>query len=492
MKNAESVGEAPAGKRLHPVSMLYFLFRSGKELSGLLPLIPAVIWGADKLLGRSIERGSLTAFVVAGAAMLLISVAWIRWLRFRYRVGQGVLYIEQGLWVRRKMWIAQDRIQSLDTTVAVYDRLFGLVRLEVETAGGDENAVLSSIAAAEAARIQAALGLGGDAASEDAEETPAERLLPSGGARSMRFSLRRTLLLSVASGKFLLIWTVVVGGGVQLWDEWLRKTEIWDAMSGPLFAAGLPLAIGAFAAATWAFAVAVTFLLTYGFRLEAEGDTLTIERGVLEKKRRVIASRRIQAVQVTEHALLMPFRMASVRIVIAGGSDDENKTVDVFPLLRVSELPKLFETFLTDYRWPGSWKPVGKKAYNSYALFPALLASLAAAAAIVWLPTDWRWCALLLPPVVWAFGFMAFRQAAWSREEGLLALRNGAFSKKTVLIPRPRVQWHRRSQTPMQKGKQLATLKVAIAAGKSGTAFSLRHADADDVRALSDWLSRKR
>ncbi|WP_169088433.1 PH domain-containing protein [Paenibacillus sp. PL91] len=34
-----------------------------------------------------------------------------------------------------------------------------------------------------------------------------------------------------------------------------------------------------------------------------EEDTLTIERGLLEKKRRVIAMRRIQAVSVTENVL---------------------------------------------------------------------------------------------------------------------------------------------------------------------------------------------
>ncbi|UUZ92007.1 PH domain-containing protein [Paenibacillus sp. P25] len=149
-----------SGRRLHPVSMIYFILRSGKELSGLLPLIPVCILLGDRLLGQDISRFLLTALIIGAAAILLITFAWLRWRRFMYRVEQGLLYIEHGLWVRKKLWIPRERIQSMNTTLSLYDRIFGLIRLEVETAGGDgkPEAVLSSISAAEAARIQEALG----------------------------------------------------------------------------------------------------------------------------------------------------------------------------------------------------------------------------------------------------------------------------------------------------------------------------------------------
>ncbi|MFD1954852.1 PH domain-containing protein [Paenibacillus thailandensis] len=484
---------ASAEKRLHPVSMLYFLVRSGKETAGLLPLIPVCILLADRIFGKEVDRFLLTALVIAGAAILLIAFAWLRWRRFQYRIEPNVLYIEHGLWVRQKAWISKDRILSLDTSVSVYDRLFGLVRLEVETAGGDDKpeAVLSSITAAEAARIQEELGWSrrAAAAAPSAGETSRLDEPDSGVPSRLQLPLGRTLLLSATSGKFGVVWLVIAGGGLKLWDQWLRESAIWAYLYDRLTAVNFAGIVVAYAIVTWLLAFAVTFLFVYGFRLELEEGRLTIERGLAEKKRKVIATRRIQAVRVTENALQRLFGMASVRIVVAGSSDEDKKTVDLYPLVRVSELPALFETFLPDYRLPKTWNPVSRKAYGHYVTVPALLGLLAAGAAIVWLPTGWRWCAILLPVIVWRTGAMEFRQAAWSLEEGQLGIRSGSFSKQIALIPRFRVQWHRTSQSPLEEGKRLATLKVAVASGKSGARFSLRHAPASDIRKLSSWLS---
>lgn len=128
-------GPLPANRRLHPVSILYFLIHSGKELAGLLPLIPFCIFLIHRVFGKEIDRIVLTACVIAAAAVMLIVFAWLRWRRFVYRVEDGVLYMEHGLWVRRKLWITKERIQSLNITVSLYDRMFGLVRLEMETSG---------------------------------------------------------------------------------------------------------------------------------------------------------------------------------------------------------------------------------------------------------------------------------------------------------------------------------------------------------------------
>lgn len=482
------------GKRLHPVSMLYFLAHSGKELAGLLPLIPVCILLADRIFGREIARFLLTASVILAAAILLVVLAWLRWRRFVYHVEHGVLYVEHGLWVRRKVWIAKERILSLDTTISVYDRVFGLVRLEVETVGGDgkPEAVLSSITAEEAVRIQTALGWTRNAAASAQAAARADRAERPGGAipHRMQLPLGRALVLSMTSGKFALIWLVIAGGGLKLWDQWLRDSAVWTYWYNQLMSANIFGMIAVYAAVTWLLAFAVTFFLEHGFRLEIDGDKLAIERGLWEKKRKVIATRRIQAVRVTENALHKLFGMASVRIVVAGSSDEDKKTIDLFPFVRNSELPALFETFLTDFHLPKTWNPASPRAYRSYVLFPALLSLAAAAAAILWLPTDWRWCALLFPVIVWLGGVLKFRQTAWSQEDGQLAIRYGSFSRQRVLVPRFRIQWHRTSQTPIQEGRRLATLKVAVASGKSGSAFSLRHFSASDIRELSNWLSR--
>ncbi len=453
----------------------------------MVPLIPAVLLLANRLFGGEVDRVLLTAVLAAAAVLALLAFAWLRWRRFRYRVEGGVLYIEHGLWVRRKSWIGKERVLSLDTTVSMYDRLFDLVRLEVETAAGDDEpeAVLSSISLEEAGRIQAVLG-GGDVLGAASDEALGSD--PQGAAPRWRMSLGRTFALSATSGKFATIWLVVAGGGLRLWNEWLEDRAIGETLHEFVHDIGLPSAIVLYALLAGLLAVGAAFFLECGFRLAKEDGTLIVERGLWEKKRRVVESRRIQAVLVTEQPLHRPFGMAAVRVVVAGSADEEKSTIDLLPFVRVAELPALFATFLPDFRLPSDWRPASRKAYGSYALLPAAAGSIAAAAAIAWLPTDWRWFALLLPALAWASGALQWRQAAWSQEGDLLAIRSGGFSRRQAMVRRRRVQWLRASQSPIQRGRGLATLRVA-AAGASGAGLTIRHADAAKLRELSAWLT---
>ncbi|MEI0736790.1 PH domain-containing protein [Paenibacillus sp. JTLBN-2024] len=487
------------GRRLHPVSMLYFLAHSGKELAGLLPLIPVCILLTNDLFGKEVNRFFLTAAIVIAAMILLIGLAWLRWRRFLYRVEQGVLYIEHGLWVRRKLWISKERISSLDTSISIYDRIFGLVRLKVETAGGNDEpeAVLSSITAAEAVRIQAMLGLPNDAGIPSVNESR-QSLATHSEANALshgewRMSLGHTLIMTMVQGKLLVIWLVLAGGGLKLWDQWLRGTSAWAYIYDRLMLASIPGMIAIYVILTWMIALIATFFLEYGFRLKVHGDSITIERGFLEKKRKVIKTNRIQAVRVTENVLHRLFGMASVRIVMSGSSEEDKKTVDLFPLVCGSEIPPLFNRALPGFTLPKTWNRVSKKGYGNYVVFPFLVCLLAAAVAVVSLPTSWRWFVLFIPIIVWwrrRVGIQEGRMVTGGRRPVCHSVRK--FHETASAHPRSKVQWHRSTQTLFQEGKQIATLRVHVASSKSGAVFLLRHAPVTDVHKLSDWLSFSR
>ena len=94
--------------------------------------------------------------------LLLLSFHSLReflsWLRFTYRIEEGELRIESGFFVKKKRYIPFERIQSLDFSEGILQRLFGLVKVKVETAGssgsGEAEAVLTAITKAEAKAIQ--------------------------------------------------------------------------------------------------------------------------------------------------------------------------------------------------------------------------------------------------------------------------------------------------------------------------------------------------
>src|SRR5699024_1446035 len=84
-----------------------------------------------------------STYIYLGVAIfliLLITFSILSWYRFSYRVENEELRIEYGIFIRNKRYISKNRIQSIDLTAGVVHRLFRLVQVQIETAGGGTDA----------------------------------------------------------------------------------------------------------------------------------------------------------------------------------------------------------------------------------------------------------------------------------------------------------------------------------------------------------------
>ncbi|TYP74079.1 PH domain-containing protein [Paenibacillus methanolicus] len=127
--NGSNERAAGAGRRLHPVSMLYFIGKGMKELYGWLPLIPVLALSAPKVFGPGANRLAVASVLAGIAVLALLAMAWVRWRKFVYRIDANGVYVEHGLWIQNRLWITKESVQSLDVKTAVYDRQFRLVTL---------------------------------------------------------------------------------------------------------------------------------------------------------------------------------------------------------------------------------------------------------------------------------------------------------------------------------------------------------------------------
>ena len=86
--------------------------------------------------------------------MIIILLVWgvLSWLRFSYRIEDNQLVIEHGVVMRQKIYIAKDRIQVIDISSGVVQRLFGLVEVQVKTAGSSSKEAKISAVTREVAR----------------------------------------------------------------------------------------------------------------------------------------------------------------------------------------------------------------------------------------------------------------------------------------------------------------------------------------------------
>ena len=138
-------------KRLHPIAAVIHFIKHLKDL--FFPFVVIFLFGGNGLSLSFWEMLFTATFIILSLVIGIFS-----WLRFTYRVEDGELRIESGVFVRKKRYIPFERIQSLDFSEGIFQRPFGLVKVRVETAGSsgsqDAEAVLTAISKAEATAIQ--------------------------------------------------------------------------------------------------------------------------------------------------------------------------------------------------------------------------------------------------------------------------------------------------------------------------------------------------
>ncbi|MBE9915889.1 PH domain-containing protein [Paenibacillus donghaensis] len=489
MKTSEPV-EISSLNRLHPVSILYFAVKTLKELYAFLPLIPLIVIFSNELFGRPVNRLWLSVFLVTVAVLLIAILGWLRWWRFGYFAEKQVFYIEHGLLVKQKIWIHSNRIQSLDTIQSIYDRWFGLLRLNVETAGGKKpEAVLSSITSTEAARIRKELGFSTESTTDhrsihdQAKESEA-------GVRIL--SVSGLLIHSLLPDKFMYVFVIFSVGAFKFGHEWLKASSIWGYLQDQLGSAWIVLLILILFTLSWIIAVTINLLGDYGFKLESDGDKLVIERGLLERKHITLPLDRIQAIHLVEHTLHKPLGYVSIRAVTAGIMGKDEKTITLFPVVRRGEEIDFLKRFVPAFSVPQEWSGVEPKTKRNFIVFPTLLLLITTIPAMIWLPWHLGWIVMFLSFIVFAYGSMEYKQMGWSIVDGYIAIRYGGFSRHRVIIPKRRVQWHQMSQTPFQEYRQLANLRIALASGKGAAKFTLRYASLQHVRQLVDSITNCR
>ncbi|MFC4099780.1 PH domain-containing protein [Paenibacillus xanthanilyticus] len=510
--NEQAAGEA---RRLHPISMLYFVSKGVKELYGWLPLIPVLAITAPKVFGPGASRLVVASVLAGGAVLLLVGIAWLRWRKFMYRIDADGIYAEHGLWVQKRLWITKESVQSLDTKAAVYDRMFGLVSLRLENAGASESeAMFSSVTRAEAERIRIALGFAPSAGASDGREqkhheaeptptpaAPGYSALPashSGKAAGSEttviartLSRQELLLHSTTTDKFGVILLLAAGGMGKLWDSWLADSAAWDFFAHRLGALGIGLAAMLLLFLCWLVAVAATYLTDYGFEVRLHDEKLHIAKGLLERKQFTLRRDRIQAVHLIDHALRRPFGLVTIRLIIAGAQENNEKTTVLFPLMKEAHAADFLARFLPAYVYQREWSVLDRSARRHYVFIPAFICGLLAMPAMIWIPGGFGWLALLLPAFAWLAGELSYRQTGWAMHGDQLAIRKGLFARHRILMPRRRVQWYRMTETPFQRTRGTASLKVTLASGQAGKPADIAHLPKPQAEAILRFLSRR-
>lgn len=463
--------------RLSPLSIPYRAASTAARLGWVLVIATL---GSAQVPGAG---PMLVVGVVVGVLALAGLYQFARWRRFEYHLTDDSFDIESGVFSRRTREIPLGRVQNVDTSRNAAQRALGLAALTIETAGGSESeASLRFVSEGEAERLREAIGqrkrrqegaMNGDTSASEPTVDETELFSLTG---------KELVLLGVVSVDLRLLSLFSVGISVvapQLARGGGPRDPLFSlALTAPVVAAGLVVVAALLSAA-------VSAGNYYGFRLSRAGDELRYARGLLSRYTGTIPLSKVQTVSISENVLARLIGYASLAVETAGYAPGDSGSESAVPLARrerVLELAREVEPF-GEVNFERPPERARLRYVFRYAIAGLLLTGGAYAVdRFTGFSFAWYLVAGLvaLAPVG---AHLKWRNVGFAVLDDHVVLREGFWSRTTMVVPYYRVQTVVDSQTVFQRRRDLATVVVDTAGSGGLTGSDARALDIDADRA---------
>lgn len=468
-------------KRLHPLSAWLTSLRILREM-----LLPLIVFIATTLFGRGSESPLFIWNIgIVGGFVIFVSI-WgvLSWMRFKYTVIDGELKIHHGVLIRKKQYISHERIQTIDLTEGIWHRMLGLVKVQVETAGGSKpEAVLTAVTKDEARWIKRELIARGKAEDEVQRENREEKLQSSHSLSHLHL-----ILYGATSGGIGVTIAFLIGGLSQL-EQVIPGQGLYEYMFSLFHVKALVLLFVIVFVVAWIFGVLMTVLKFAHFTISRSEEGLHLSRGLLERKQLTISLERVQAIRVVEGVIRGPLGYVTIHVESAGYGTNQGDSTILFPLLPKSQFAVFLQKFIPQYARSASveLQKLPRKALPGYLLRAVLPITLVAAVVTAFAPVGYL--SLGLIPVALLYGFWRFKSAGWQLQQEMLYFRMRGWALTTAYIPKGRMQWCEVRQSPFQLRSGLSSCLTAVASGRT---FKLLGLNLDSGLKIISWFDRSK
>jgi putative membrane protein len=447
-------------RRLHPAAWVVHALGALRE--ALFPLVVAVVIG-----GRSVSG---LAFIGVLAVGISAGVGWLRWANTRYWLDDEALHFVTGIFSPDHTSVPLARVAAVDEVQGPVQRLFGVVAVHVQTAGGaaEGEIVLHALSTQDADDLRDSLG---DAGAAPDLDLPSWRL--STGA----------LLVAAVTGPQIGVVLPIVAGAAGLLSQTVPDDETDDLLQRlpELVGGSWEVLVLALAGAVLVLSLLGALVAFGGFTVHREPHRLRLRRGILQRRAASVGIGRVHAVRIVEGVVRRPFGLCAVRLEVAGYAQEAAAAQTLIPLCRRADLPRLLGELVPELPVPASppQRPPGR-ALRRYVLPPSFaFVVLAALVVAPWTgPEAPLWWTLGVAALLGALvGVVRARAAGWWLSDGVVAVRrHRVFARMTTVAIAQRLQHCAQSRSLPQRRGRLATVSLAVA---SGHETGVAHLDAE-------------
>ncbi|HFK1549788.1 PH domain-containing protein [Bacillus albus] len=473
-------------KRQHPITMLLEL-----KITDFIPLIIFMF----SLNGKF----PFWYLIPAAFGLLTVFSAFEKWYYTTYWVENNVLHVKQGLFVKKESYLNKERVQTINTSSNVLYQMLGLKKIQIETAGGGDDAEVSlaGITVEEAKELIAMLNEPtSEVKVEETSEEVVEKEIITEEKQATEYKLtwKEILLASVTSGQFGLLFSLIFFVYHQV-DEyipkWIENGVKSYVMEHDIY--GLIFMVAILIVLSWIIST-IGYALKHGdFTVNRRNDEVRISQGLLEKKELVLKLHRIQGITIKESILRQPFGycVVQVEVIQSKGLGDEKEKVTLHPIIRKDRVQQLLAHLQLPYELNTNIISLPKSALRRYLIdsfiFFAMLAIPLIGISIYSEKHFIMWALIPLAILIFTLGYATFKTNGYSVNGEQITLVYRSVGKYTGLVRRRHVQSMEKTQSYFQRRANLCTYKFSNASSD----YKLEHTRVEDAERMQGWYKKE-
>ncbi|MBQ1440884.1 MAG: PH domain-containing protein [Clostridia bacterium] len=352
-----------------------------------------------EISGVVMSSGAIMALIVIGA-LVLVSLLILLLCAFVWRytfisAEENTLIYESGKFIKRRVAIPFEKINTIDMGRNIFERMVGTCRLKIDTGAYSNrqeknNAELDlvfSLKEAEQIRSFILSRAELDSRAEDAE-TGKTAVAPKEPDWIIKAGMGDFVLYGLTSSSvWKLFWALVAGvffvveiaqGFMELAIDYIAPYAEWtaEALSRTniaLIILGLLIIylISALVSDVWTVIwAAVRF---YDFRVAREGRNVIVRYGLITVKNYTLQVRNIHALIIRQNVFQQILGRCSVEAVCMGFGDEKSETALLFPIIKTGDLNRLLSVILPEYVTEMNVRPKNRAGIYYHIVKPAII-----------------------------------------------------------------------------------------------------------------------
>lgn len=436
--SSASFGDLRGAQRLHPLTLL---LRVGASLPALLIVMFPILQNPNAANYVSIVLTILYGVVALPAIVL-------QYMRFSYRITPKQIVIQKGVLKRQNRSIPIERIQNIQTEQNLVARLFGIVKVKIETAGssGTEGS-LEYVRLGEAQKIREVVR----SFQHRRAEEPAEAEATNRPETEALFGMPLQRVLLSGAFRFSLLYLAVIFSAFQLVDpesvieRFLLTEDRMEQLASIVVAHPAITIVATVVVAVlfgWMTGIVVHLARYYGFQLWLEGDKLRKRHGLFTVTEDTIPLQKAQALILRTNPLMRAFGWYELKVQTIGLDLEEEGHRVIAPFAQSGQILELAQR-VRSFDLPEAFGSVSRITIRRrFIRYTAVLSAVLLPAVYFWPGGWWHLAGLALPwwgfalvPGILGWAVLQYRNHGYQVQEDGLYIRRGVLSHYLWILP---------------------------------------------------------